>query len=78
MNYDAYEANAVLGLDANNEPVATLSKAVNLERCDWNDPHTLMWSIYGHLPTGGVECIADCYTSEDAETIIEALGGRIM
>jgi hypothetical protein len=30
-----------------------------------------MWSVFGHLHEGGVECITDCHTRKQAEDIAE-------
>lgn len=40
---------------------------------DLNDPEITMWSVYGHFPTGGVQCIADCYSFEVADTLYQEL-----
>jgi hypothetical protein len=34
-----------------------------------------MWSLYGHLNTGGVECIGDFKTFEDADEVRRRLDG---
>jgi hypothetical protein len=33
--------------------------AACLEQCDDNDPEASVWSVYGHLVDGGLECVAD-------------------
>jgi len=74
--YDAFEVNAVVGLDIRNHVVAlddTPLKVTRYEKCDWNDPNARLWSVYGHLPQGGVECVADCATPEQAELVYTAL-----
>jgi hypothetical protein len=43
------------------------------EKCEWDDPNARMWSVYGHLPQGGVECLADCATPEQALLVYDAL-----
>jgi len=30
--------------------------------------HAHTWSVFGHLPTGGIDCIADFYYKESAFT----------
>ena len=30
-----------------------------------------LWSVYGHLHEGGVECITDCHTQKQAEAVAE-------
>lgn len=74
--YDAYETNAVVGLDARNKivPIEMPADLIrNYEKCEWDDPNTRMWSVYGHLAQGGVECLADCATPEQALLICDAL-----
>lgn len=74
--YDAYETNAVVGLDARNKivPIDMPADLIrSYEQCAWDDPHARMWSVYGHLPQGGVECLADCATPEHADLIHAAL-----
>ena len=36
------------------------------DRCEANDPDIAFWSVYGHLRTGGLECISDHETYEEA------------
>jgi hypothetical protein len=74
--YDAYETNAVVGLDVRNKivPIEMPADLIrSYEKCEWDDPNARMWSVYGHLPQGGVECLADCPTSEAADLILQAL-----
>jgi hypothetical protein len=40
---------------------------VNLEQCDENDPAITVWSVYGHLIEGGLECLADFDIKSRAE-----------
>ena len=40
---------------------------VNLEQCDENDPTISVWSVYGHLIEGGLECLADFDIKSRAE-----------
>ena len=44
-----------------------------LERCDVDDPDIACWSVFGHLLTGGVECISDHQTLEEAIVHMESL-----
>lgn len=37
--------------------------------CACDDEDAELWSVYGHLKTGGIECITDCETRADAEVI---------
>ena len=39
---------------------------------DKSDVHLAeIWSVFGHLHDGGVECITDCNTQKQAEAIVE-------
>lgn len=40
---------------------------VILEQCDEDDPAISVWSVYGHLVTGGLECLADFEGRQQAE-----------
>lgn len=74
--YEAYETNAVVGLDARNKivPIDMPADLIqSYEACAWDDPNARQWSVYGHLPQGGVECIADCATPEQARLVYDAL-----
>jgi len=37
------------------------------ETCDFDDPDIAIWCVYGHLQTGGLECISDHKTLKEAE-----------
>ncbi len=37
---------------------------------------SLIWSLYGHLPEGGAQCIADYATESDALTVYAQITGR--
>ena len=43
------------------------------DRCDADDPDIAFWSVYGHLKTGGLECISDHETFEEAKEFMETL-----
>jgi len=49
--YDAYEIHAIDG-DGNN---------LTGDDADWIEANAHTWSIFGHLPEGGIDCIADFY-----------------
>ncbi len=38
-----------------------------LEQCEEKDPAVCVWSVYGHLIAGGLECLADFDQREQAE-----------
>lgn len=43
------------------------------DRCEVNDPDIAFWSVYGHLRTGGLECISDHETFEEAWDYMKTL-----
>lgn len=77
IRYNAYEIHPVVGLDENNNATQDESKIVGYDQCDENDPDLLYWSVYGHFPTGGISCIADCRTKDEAVLIRDALMRRL-
>lgn len=77
IQYDAYELHPVVGLDQDNNPTQDESKIVGYDQCEENDPDLLYWSVYGHIPTGGISCIADCRSKEEAVLIRDALMRRL-
>lgn len=40
-----------------------------LEQCDEDSPDISAWSVYGHLKTGGLECLADFENRLQAESL---------
>jgi hypothetical protein len=40
---------------------------------DVDDPSIAFWSVYGHLQTGGLECISDHETFDEAKEFMETL-----
>jgi hypothetical protein len=38
-----------------------------------DDPNTAFWSVYGHLQTGGLECISDHETYDEALEFLKTL-----
>lgn len=40
---------------------------VILEQCNEDDPGISVWSVYGHLVTGGLECLADFEDRQQAD-----------
>lgn len=77
MRFDNYEIHPVVALDKDNQPTKDESKIVGYDQCADDDPDLFMWSVYGHLPEGGIECIADCASKEDAELIHDGLMERL-
>ena len=43
------------------------------ETCNFDDPHIAIWCVYGHFRRGGIECISDHNTLEDAEKFEKTL-----
>jgi hypothetical protein len=74
--YDAIEI-ATVGYDTE-QPCATGTEYV--ERMDGIDPEGYEFrahSIYGHLKTGGVECLADCWERDAAQQLGTALAQQL-
>jgi hypothetical protein len=59
--FDGFEVHACLaaGEDENGQ--------ILLEQSDEDDPAVCVWSVYGHLVAGGLECLADFDQREQAE-----------
>ena len=43
------------------------------EFCNVDNPEIAMWCVYGHFRTGGVECISDHYTYDEAKDFVANL-----
>ena len=43
------------------------------DRCDADNPDIAFWSVFGHLKAGGLECISDHKTFEEAREFMETL-----
>lgn len=75
--FDNFEVMPVIALDEDNAviPVRFLQSVAVVSREPANDDDTEIacWSVYGHLPEGGVECVADCPTLELADRVLNAL-----
>ncbi len=79
LKFDAYEYNGVIEYeDCDGERYC--EPVTEDQLADWQDqggdnatPVNAFWSVYGHLPEGGVECLCDCATEDDARRIYEAL-----
>lgn len=77
QRFDNYEIHPVVALDKDNQPTKDEAKIVAYDQCADDDPDLFMWSLYGHLPEGGIKCIADCSSKEEAELIHGALMKRL-
>lgn len=42
-------------------------RQIILEQCEQDDPGISVWSVYGHLVAGGLECLADFDQRQQAE-----------
>lgn len=72
--FDGLVVAPVVMLDGDNEPVdPSTYQPLQMERTDKGDPNTFCWSVYGHLPDGGVLCLCDCPTEQVANDIAHAL-----
>jgi hypothetical protein len=43
------------------------------ETCNFDDRDVAIWCVYGHFSTGGLECISDHDSLEEAEEFEKAL-----
>ncbi len=72
--YDGYEVAPVyFDQDGNGEAMTTAKEARTLIRSEGG---SLIWSLYGHLSEGGVECIGDFATETDALSVYSKITGR--
>jgi hypothetical protein len=65
-NYDAYEIHPCCAI----EPPDGCEKEPDMEyveTCDEDHPNIVCWSLYGHLPGTGIQCIGDYATRGEAE-----------
>lgn len=49
------------------------SNPTSCNRCDADNPDIAFWSVYGHFKTGGLDCISDHETFEEAEEFMKTL-----
>ena len=61
--FDAYEIHACKDYGGYIEPVEDESEAD-------------FWSLYGHIPGRGLECIGDFNTRQQAEEILKRINGK--
>lgn len=57
-NFENYEISPCLALN--------ISDTIIYEACNANNPNIAIWCVYGHLKTGGRECISDHQTYQEA------------
>lgn len=43
------------------------------DRCDADNPDIAFWGVYVHLQTGGLKCISDHETYDEAKEFMETL-----
>jgi hypothetical protein len=70
--FDAYEIAPVL--DDGDTCAQCISLADAQERA--TDGDTIIWSLYGHLPEGGVLCIGDFKSYDDAAEVYSLITGE--
>ena len=75
MKFDAYELNAVQEMDGFCEPVYDIKDQKTMDEINRETPEneTYFWTVYGHLPEGGVNAIADFSKLDDAEWLYNEL-----
>lgn len=64
-HFDNYEMGACVLLNP--------TDSTRFDRCDENHPDIAFWSVFGHLKKGGLECISDHETYEEAVEFMETL-----
>lgn len=50
---------AIIGKDESGKEI--------MEQCEPDDPALACWSVYWHLESGGLECVKDFPTEQEAE-----------
>ena len=66
--FDNYEIGPCVLLDP--------TDPTRFDRCEADDPDIGFWSVYGHLRTGGIDCISDHETYDEAKEFMETLPPR--
>lgn len=69
--FDAFEIHpcVVVGLGEDGKPI--------LETCDPESDRIDMWSVYGHLPHGGIECVGDFPSEAAAQSYRDLMDFRL-
>ena len=44
-----------------------------IDQCEEDYPNLAFWSVYGHLKTGGLECLSDHATKDEALSVLSKL-----
>lgn len=65
--FDNYEISPCLVVDISE------TGEIIYEACDSDNPDIAIWCVYGHLKTGGCECISDHQTYEEAKEYMRTL-----
>jgi hypothetical protein len=77
LNTDLETSRLTLFDDFEVHPVALVGRLADgraiIEPCEENDPSMIGWSLYGHCPMGGLECLKDFTCKEDAIATLERL-----
>jgi hypothetical protein len=63
--FDNYEIGACVLLNPSNP--------TRFDRCGADNPDIAFWRVFGHLKTGGLECISDHETYEEAIEFMDTL-----
>lgn len=72
--YDAFEIHPCVLLDIHGKPVSRDDPGgMYYEQCDESDPDIAVWSLYGHLPEGGLDHIRDYNTRDEAKNALQEL-----
>ena len=65
--FDNYEISPCLVVDISE------TGEIIYEACDSDNSDIAIWCVYGHLKTGGRECISDHQTNEEAKEYMKTL-----
>lgn len=79
--FDAYEISMVheflsWGTDDDNEGVIHRCESGAVCQCELGQDDKTYWSLYGHIPGQGAECIGDFKSEADAREILARILGR--
>ena len=66
--FDDYEIHGIRKIDENDRHLSYHEQVP--------DDEAEFWSLFGHIPDGGVDCIGDFATREHAEEIFARITGR--
>jgi hypothetical protein len=73
--FDAYEIHGMKRLTCQGQEDEPIGRTIN--DCEQvSDAEAEFWSLFGHIPGQGLDCIGDFATREHAEEILARITGR--